>query len=40
VVLAENHPFDVLDYALDLRRESFLHRATYPSSLSFRGRSY
>src|SRR6267378_8188444 len=36
VVLAENHPLDVLDYAADFRRESFLHRATYPSSLRSR----
>jgi hypothetical protein len=40
VMLSENHPLDVLDHAADFRRESFLHRATYPSSLSFRGRSY
>jgi len=33
VVLAENDPLDVLDHARDLRRESFLHRAAYPSSL-------
>src|SRR2546430_1278902 len=33
VVFAENDPLDVLHHAVDLRRESFLHRATYPSSL-------
>ena len=30
VMLAKNDPLDVLDYAVDLRRESFLHRASYP----------
>jgi hypothetical protein len=38
VVLAEDDPLDVLDHAVDPRRESFLHGASYPSSLSFRGR--
>src|SRR2546430_12821304 len=37
VMLAENDPLDVLDHAVDLRRESFLHRATYPSSLRSAG---
>jgi hypothetical protein len=35
VMLSENHPLDVLDNAVDLRRESFLHRDSYPYSFEF-----